>query len=161
MNKLMIPVILVATVMVAGAFAFMPVEQATTVHTTILGTNVAIDVVDEVVGDNTATTAFDFDLNLAGIAAGEHFTATFIIEMTDTDTAGTVTSTVLIQVFDGDGFVDAAVAEPTPANAGSDTATITVAGESSGTGVEIRFTVDEGVEATEATLDIQGFAKRI
>ena len=35
MNKLTIPAILVATVMVAGAFAFMPVQQATTVHTTI------------------------------------------------------------------------------------------------------------------------------
>ena len=35
MNKLTIPAILVATVMVAGAFAFMPVQQASTVHTTI------------------------------------------------------------------------------------------------------------------------------
>jgi len=30
-----IPALLAATIMVAGAFAFMPVEQATTVHTTI------------------------------------------------------------------------------------------------------------------------------
>ena len=35
MNKLLIPALLVATVMVAGAFAFMPVQQASTVHTTI------------------------------------------------------------------------------------------------------------------------------
>ena len=35
MNKLTLPVILVATVMVAGMFAFMPVEQASTVHTTL------------------------------------------------------------------------------------------------------------------------------
>ena len=34
MNKLMIPAILAVTVMVAGIFAFMPVEQASTVHTT-------------------------------------------------------------------------------------------------------------------------------
>ena len=34
MNKLTIPAILAATVMVAGIFAFMPVEQASTVHTT-------------------------------------------------------------------------------------------------------------------------------
>jgi len=33
MNKLTIPTILAATVMVAGIFAFMPVEQASTVHT--------------------------------------------------------------------------------------------------------------------------------
>jgi len=36
MNKLTIPAILVATVMVAGIFAFMPVQEASTVHTTIL-----------------------------------------------------------------------------------------------------------------------------
>ena len=34
MKKFAIPAILVATVMVAGVFAFMPVEQASTVHTT-------------------------------------------------------------------------------------------------------------------------------
>ena len=32
MNKLVIPTILLATVMVAGMFAFMPVEQASTIH---------------------------------------------------------------------------------------------------------------------------------
>ena len=37
MIKYAIPAILVATVMVAGMFAFIPVEQASTVHTTIQG----------------------------------------------------------------------------------------------------------------------------
>ena len=37
MYKLAIPAILAATVLVAGIFAFMPVEQASTVHTTIIG----------------------------------------------------------------------------------------------------------------------------
>ncbi len=36
MNKLFIPAILAATVMIAAAFAIMPVEKASTVHTTIL-----------------------------------------------------------------------------------------------------------------------------
>jgi len=36
MNKFLIPAILVATVMVAGIFAFMPIEKASTVHGTIL-----------------------------------------------------------------------------------------------------------------------------
>ena len=36
MNKLAIPAILVATVLVAGIFAFSPVEQASTVHTDII-----------------------------------------------------------------------------------------------------------------------------
>jgi len=35
MNKLIIPTILTATVLVAGMFAFMPVQQASTVHTTV------------------------------------------------------------------------------------------------------------------------------
>jgi len=39
MNKIIIPSILVATVLIAGAFALMPVEKASTVHTTI-ATNV-------------------------------------------------------------------------------------------------------------------------
>lgn len=38
MNKLAIPAILVAIVMVAGIFAFSPIEQASTVHTTIQNT---------------------------------------------------------------------------------------------------------------------------
>lgn len=39
MNKLVIPAILVSITLVAGVFAFMPVEKASTVHTTI-ATNV-------------------------------------------------------------------------------------------------------------------------
>jgi len=35
MNKLVIPTILVSITLVAGIFAFMPVEKASTVHTTI------------------------------------------------------------------------------------------------------------------------------
>lgn len=36
MNKLIIPSILTATVLIAGMFAMMPIEKASTVHTTIL-----------------------------------------------------------------------------------------------------------------------------
>ena len=46
MNKLTIPTILVATVMVAGIFAFAPVEQASTVHTTI-GIQNVVSVADQ------------------------------------------------------------------------------------------------------------------
>jgi len=42
----MIPAILAVTVMVAGIFAFIPVEQATTVHTTILDATPTVQVVD-------------------------------------------------------------------------------------------------------------------
>ena len=43
MNKLAIPSILAATVLIAGIFAFMPVEKASTVHT---GINERINAVD-------------------------------------------------------------------------------------------------------------------
>jgi len=61
MNKLTIPAILAATVMVAGIFAFMPVEQASTVHTTVQGTQTVIAEitaaqVDGTVLDGGATT---------------------------------------------------------------------------------------------------------
>jgi hypothetical protein len=36
MKKIVIPTILTATVLIAGMFAFMPIEKAQTVHTTIL-----------------------------------------------------------------------------------------------------------------------------
>ena len=39
MKNLAIPVLLVATVMIAGIFAFVPVEQANTVHQTSAGSN--------------------------------------------------------------------------------------------------------------------------
>ena len=35
MNKIVIPAILVATILITGFFAFMPINDATTVHTTI------------------------------------------------------------------------------------------------------------------------------
>jgi len=40
MNKLVIPVMLSSIIFVAGIFAFMPVEKASTVHTTIQGTQI-------------------------------------------------------------------------------------------------------------------------
>jgi len=51
MNKLTIPAILAATVLVAGIFAFMPVEQASTVHDTIIGENTQIISVDSTAAD--------------------------------------------------------------------------------------------------------------
>ena len=43
MNKLAIPAILVSIVMIAGIFAFMPVQQATTVHQQIIDALLAGD----------------------------------------------------------------------------------------------------------------------
>jgi len=68
MNKLTIPTILAATVLVAGIFAFMPVEQATTVHTsgtTTIATN-GIGIGDFAAGSiTTGAIAADFATEIA------------------------------------------------------------------------------------------------
>ena len=38
MTKIILPILLSGIVMIAGIFAFMPVDKATTVHTTVQGT---------------------------------------------------------------------------------------------------------------------------
>jgi len=67
MNKLLIPSILIVTVLIAGIFAFIPVDKATTVHGTIIaaitGDTDDIDdsmTINEVFADiDTATSAND------------------------------------------------------------------------------------------------------
>jgi len=67
MNKIAIPAILVATVMVAGMFAFMPVEQASTVHTS--GDIVSDDVITTIdIDDGTDIT------NVGGVGATQTYT---------------------------------------------------------------------------------------
>ena len=77
MNKLTIPTILAATVMVAGIFAFMPVEQASTVHTTLA-----------TAADNTVLTTDIGDAS--GAAIGGSITAG--IEAIETQIATMVTT---------------------------------------------------------------------
>jgi len=60
-NKLIIPAILAATVLIAGIFVLMPVEKASTVHTTILAANVqlrtdSVTVTTTGVGDDAVIT---------------------------------------------------------------------------------------------------------
>ena len=101
MNKLTIPTILVATVMVAGIFAFMPVQQATTVHTTILASvehlNVQVMPGDASVGDTPLWT----------LANGED---TEIITVLVTNSAGIPVTTLIAGDFTG-------VADPRDASA--------------------------------------------
>ena len=63
MNKLTIPTILVATVMVAGIFAFMPVEQASTVHTTIQDTQLTFKTTTDTQATVTAGQIITIDLD--------------------------------------------------------------------------------------------------
>jgi len=86
MNKLIIPAILVATVMVAGIFAFMPVEQATTVHTTILAQQSERDVAVHIGTDIGVGT-----IDLIDVTVDKDFTVEigqFLVD--STSTGGTV-----------------------------------------------------------------------
>ena len=67
MNKFAIPTILVATIMVAGMFAFVPVEQASTTH--LLGTfNAAVIPDDTIVSADFDGAAGVVDTKLATIS---------------------------------------------------------------------------------------------
>jgi len=97
MNKLVIPAILAATVMVAGIFAFIPVDQATTVHPTIVADVQGTGGQDHdavIANTDTAETAILTDLE-EKIKLSEDF---------DGPTAASVgiqTSTITIQALDG------------------------------------------------------------
>jgi len=79
MEKIIIPTIIAATVLLAGMFAFMPVEQATAVHTTIQGTQM-----NQV--SSIAVTAVDAEIDCTSDAA---FIVHYIVGglTTDADTA--------------------------------------------------------------------------
>ena len=97
MNKITIPALLLGVVMIAGAFAFMPVQEASTVHTgatTILGTNglsvaavvdnsidagaLAADAATEIATAVALETMTPFRVSTAAVAtAGGELTATF------------------------------------------------------------------------------------
>ena len=88
MNKLVIPAILVATVMVAGIFAFMPVQQASTVHTTIIAKSSGAGGFDTIVIPDPVT--FDVaGVRLTLVDIHEEVENGFVILRTDTTVACT------------------------------------------------------------------------
>ena len=89
MTKVFLPTILIATALIAGAFAMIPVDQATTVHTTI---EAATGSLVSLTGVNTSTTSnvVVFDLSSGSeVAHGE-----ICILAVD---AGSTQTTVLVQ----------------------------------------------------------------
>ena len=94
MNKFAIPAILTATVLLAGIFAFSPVEQASTVHTTIqtaVGTQQAEVGVIAADADGASTTTLTCD-------------AAFEVTQITVQTIGTVDAAETVDVdFDVDG----------------------------------------------------------
>jgi len=68
MNKLVLPTILTAIVMVAGIFAFIPVEQASTIHNTVL--NVGIDDLVDATDQNANNLNDDVEIIATAANAG-------------------------------------------------------------------------------------------
>jgi len=88
MNKLTIPAILVATVMVAGIFAFMPVEQASTVHTsaTFLGNQNVFKTATDTQASVTAGQIVTIDLGAPFKIVSISFQCTSIVPTAGADT---------------------------------------------------------------------------
>ena len=61
LNKFLIPATLLATVVIAGIFAFMPVEKASTVHST-LATTSSINTLSDTVNANNRAITFYFNM---------------------------------------------------------------------------------------------------
>ena len=151
MNKIIIPSILAATILVAGMFAFMPVQKASTVHTTIQSTilqSVAKSDTDVATGDALTLTC----------------TAPFVVHAINVDADGTLATDTVDVDFDPDGagtvwdlvanFVSAVDLAATPdieilALSGENHGPL--AGLASGTvSVVINLTADTGDEAIRA-----------
>jgi len=117
LNKLAIPAILLATVMVAGIFAFMPVEQASTVHGDITGSQIQfahddfdaseIAIVNGMEIEITATTAFCIDeisIELANLDANDDL-QTSEVELNNIDfTDNGFDRGVILVPLEGDDF---------------------------------------------------------
>ena len=87
MNKLTIPAILAATVMVAGVFAFMPIEQASTVHTSTAFTENSMKYVT--VSDTcTVTAAGQCDLVTVNVSPGDAYQLVSLTGFMGTDVVG-------------------------------------------------------------------------
>jgi len=116
LNKFAIPTILLATVMVAGMFAFMPVEQATTVHDSILSSieirDIYADIDDAADGDSDPVT-IDFILVSKD---GDAITGLDAADMDAESTAGTDTGVITIGLDVDDAGDGAYRITLTPAN---------------------------------------------
>jgi len=93
MNKITIPIILAVTVMVAGMFAFMPVEQASTVHSSSLIQSQGASGVITSIASDTITSTF------AGAGGGTEtifhwvvFESTQPYKLVDIEVQGTLAS---------------------------------------------------------------------
>lgn len=140
MNKLVIPAILVSITLVAGVFAFMPVEKASTVHTTI-ATNV--DDQDRTLFyliNGTRSTVTGFDLIPA--SPGKDLAGTIIVTATP-EGASTGLLNCGVSSTDGGTSLAANATAGTPGTAAFTTA---------GAGTPAGFVTGEGIELSISSI---------
>ena len=75
MNKIVIPVILAVTISIAGIFAFMPIDKASTVHTT-LASSTDVTTITNAQFNNVDST---FDTDLSSNATASCSTGSFLV----------------------------------------------------------------------------------
>ena len=138
MIKLTIPVILAATIMVAGLFAFAPVEQASTVHTSGTVTLAADSEIDDILEDTSTT------------IPAEHDALPSTSEVSDIGATSEITSPATILTASADG-----VAYVTCSGYTQDTAadTLTVGGRTFDTIQDFDWSIT--VSATDAIAWVQ------
>ena len=78
MKKIVIPTVLAATIIVAGMFAFMPVQRAATVHSTLAGMDIQ-DIFASASDANTVTVDVQLVNADGSFVAGATFTATSVV----------------------------------------------------------------------------------
>ena len=152
MMKIAIPVLLASIVMIAGIFAFMPVDKATTVHTTIQGTQL-----------NNVASAFTDSLILNATAkcdAGSFLVYWTFTNATEPDTAAGIQAKLLIDDLSSGGTditITLAVANQTSVSGvvgGTAGETITFSGSPTGTNTGDLVVTVQCQSGTSATVSV-------
>ena len=142
MNKITIPALLLGVVMIAGAFAFMPVQEASTVHTTSATTLGADAITAAKIADDAIIAA-----NLAtGALTADAFAADAIVAAT------LATGALTADAFAGDAIVAATIATGAIDSSALGAGAINVASVADNS-------IDAGALAANAVIEIQ--TKRI
>lgn len=151
MNKtLIISGIFVALLVASIGFAMMPVQKASTVHTTITAAVTA-----QTESAAILNAAADTTNNVAAID-GKKFTATILIEVTDTAGADVANTDVNIQVNDGNGFVTVETVTNADAAAAPTVSVVRVTGTDLGSAAgqeALNFDIVTGADG--GTFDVQ------
>ena len=150
MNKVTIPTILAATILVAGIFAFMPIEQASSVHTTILAGGYGYGCVTEAF---TVPATYDGDTTtLTFTNEGADIYITYF--SADVTTGGAANEGFGITSATADGSVTSLALQDAGVDAPDDTEREMLSGGGFGGGIYVQSTLAMLVDDNEGAQDI-------